>query len=491
MSKINNMIQKITQWKVILAIQFIASVILLVFIFKLGALPMLFIIGSIVILLLLFLISFSLMKPSKKVGKGKIRSILGKMLSLVLSILLLIGSLYVIQSDSVLAAITGANTQTTRFCVYVLDESEYESLSDLSGEVVEVNFSYDDSDKFNEALEALNDANSDIQTQTSDDYASLADDLYNSNVAAIYVNEAYNNMFEENYPDFESETRIIWTYEIVEEISDISKNVNVTEETFTIYISGIDTTGPVSTVSRSDVNMLVTVNPNTKQILLTSIPRDYYVTLANKNQKDKLTHAGLAGVQNSVETIENFMDIDINYYVRVNFTSLIEIVDALGGITVYSPVAFTTRHGNYSIVKGDNQMDGAKALAFVRERYSLSGGDNDRIKNQQRVLAAMLEKAMSSAIITNYSSILKSIEESFETNMSSSEITSLIQMQLNDMASWEILQVQLTGTGTTMTGGAYMPDSALYYMIPDQSSVDSCSSLIKKMVNGETISVSE
>ncbi len=170
----------------------------------------------------------------------------------------------------------------------------------------------------------------------------MANDLYDGQTDAIYINEANYSMLEEEHETFRSDTRVIWSYDIVEKTKDISKNVDVTKEVFTIFISGIDTTGPVSTVSRSDVNMLVTVNPETKQILMTSIPRDYYVTLTNKGKKDKLTHAGLGGVENSVSTIENFMGIDINYYARVNFTSLIEMVDALGGIAVYSPVAFTT-----------------------------------------------------------------------------------------------------------------------------------------------------
>ena len=167
------------------------------------------------------------------------------------------------------------------------------------------------------------------------------------------------------------------------------------------------------------------------------------------------------------------------------------MVDALGGITVDSPVAFTTRHGKYHIVKGNNNLNGQQALGFVRERYGLANGDNDRVKNQQRVLTAMLKKAMSPKIITNYNSILNSIAGSFETNMSSSEITSLIQMQLDDMASWDIHQIQLSGRGTSMTGGAYMPNNKLYYMIPNDESVSYCSSLIKKMMNGEKITIKE
>lgn len=223
--------------------------------------------------------------------------------------------------------------------------------------------------------------------------------------------------------------------------------------------------------------MIVTVNPQSKKILMTSIPRDYYVTLANKGKKDKLTHAGLAGVENSVKTLENFLDIDINYYARVNFTSLIQMVDALGGIEVYSDQDIP----KLGIHKGINQMDGKKALSFSRERYSYKSGDNHRVQNQQKVLEAMLNKMMSPAIITNYSSILDHIDGCFETNMTSDEITSLIKMQLSDKSSWDIQQIQLQGHGAMLTGGAYMPGNRLYYMIPDEDSVSQCVAQIKEV----------
>lgn len=487
-----SLLSKITAWPVILGIQGVASLLLIVLIFKLNALPLLYTLVLIGVVVLLALISFLLMKPSKTTGKGKVRNIIGKVVSLLLSVLLMIGSLYIAQGNSVLDAISGANTKTTRISLVVMDDSSYQKVSDLKNQSVEANLDDEDNAKYmNEAIEALNKEESTIKVENASSYSDMANDLYDKKTEAIFINEANYSMLEEEHNTFLNDTRVIWSYDIVEQTEDISKNVNVTKEVFTIFISGIDTTGPVSTVSRSDVNMLVTVNPTTKQILMTSIPRDYYVTLANRGEKDKLTHAGLGGVENSVETIENFMGIDINYYARVNFTSLIEMVDALGGITVYSPVSFSTMHGGYQVHEGYNEMNGEQALGFVRERYGLAGGDNDRVKNQQRVLTGMLQKAMSPAILTNYSSVLSSIEGSFETNMSSSEITSLIRMQLNDMASWDIYQVQLSGTGQMMTGGSYMPNNRLYYMIPDENSVNECKSLIQQMVNGEEINVEQ
>lgn len=489
MAKKNNIIQKIVDWKVILGIQVLASIVLIALFFKLNALPMLYIGAVIVLVAILCLITFLLMKPSKKKDAGKVRNIVGKIISIILSVVLLFGSLSVAKGDSVIGKITGANSETSRISVIVMKDSVFKDVEDLRGQTIEA--SDTSSQNMQKAIADLKSKVDNIEIQNVDNFVQLADDLYDGKTNAIYIDEGYSSMFEDSHENFSNETRVLYTYEITKEVQDFSKDVNVTNEVFNIFISGIDTTGPVSTVSRSDVNMIVTVNPKTKQILMTSIPRDYYVTLANKGKKDKLTHAGLGGVENSVKTLENFLGIDINYYARVNFTSLIKMVDALGGIDVESPVAFTTMHGGYHIKKGTNHLNGDEALGFVRERYGLANGDNDRVKNQQRVLTAMLEKMMSPAVITNYSKVLDSIAGSFETNMSSSEITSLLKMQLNDMAKWDIMQIQLSGTGKSMTGGAYMPNNKLYYMIPDQDSVNECVSLIKKMDAGEKISISE
>lgn len=485
MSKANSIVKKIIDWKVILGIQVIASLALIGIIFKLGALPMQYAMIVIAIVVLLCLGTFFLMKPSKKKGTGKVRNIIGKLVSILLSVALLFGTLSIAQGTSVLDAITGANIQTQRYSVVVLKDSSYKQLSDLKNETVETVSSVDE-ENAQKAIEAMQKEESSIQTKDIDSYSKMANDLYDENTKAILVNESYYAIIEAEHEDFQNDTRVIWSFDIEEKIKDISKNVNVTKEPFIVYISGIDTSGPVSTVSRSDVNMIVTVNPTTKQILLTSIPRDYYVTLANKGQKDKLTHSGLAGIDNTVETMENFLGIDINYYARVNFTSLIKMVDALGGITINNDVAFTGYNGTY-FAKGNISIDGDEALEYSRERHAFGAGDNERVFHQQIVIMGMLNKMMSPAVITNYSSVLNAIEGCFETNMSSREITSLIQMQINDTASWNMVQKQFSGHGVMQTGGAYMPSSRLYYMIPDDESVSENVAAIKSVLNGETV----
>lgn len=236
-----------------------------------------------------------------------------------------------------------------------------------------------------------------------------------------------------------------------------------------MYISGIDTYGPVSTVSRSDVNMIMTVNPKTKQILLTSIPRDYHVTLASFNARDKLTHSGIYGIEETMSTVENLLNIDLNYYMRVNFTSLITMVDAVGGINVNVDQAVTV--GGHTLSVGSNYMDGETALAFSRERYSYADGDRHRVRNQQAVLTGLLNKLMSASMITNYNSILNSVSGAFETNMESGDLQKLIQMQIDDMSSWDIEQISLDGSGSTSTNCYSMPGYELYVMDPDQSTV--------------------
>ena len=478
-------IKKIISWPVILGIQVITTVVLLFFIFKLNILPTTYAVMVGMILVLLGFINYALMKPNKKEHhrKTKPREIIGKVISLLLSVLMVFGSVMINKGYSTLDDITNSNTKSTHYAIVVLKSSKINSLSELQNESIEYCLQYDKEKDMNQVIAEAKKKESSLNFDVAMTYSKLGDDLYNNTVNAILINTAYNGMFEENHPDFQNEVKEIWTSDIETKVKDFSTRVSVTNTPFIIYISGIDTYGSITTVSRSDVNMIVTVNPNTKKILLTSIPRDYYVTLANMKKKDKLTHSGIAGPENTVKTMAQFLGTDINYYARVNFTSLVTMVDALGGITVNVDQDFSA--GGYSYKLGPQQMNGEEALAYSRERHSFADGDNVRVKHQQDVLMAMLNKMMSPAVITNYSSVLKAISGCFETNMASSDITDLIKMQINDNASWTFKQKQFTGTGVMQTGGAYMPDSKLYYMIPNDDSVKENLQAIKDVLNGK------
>lgn len=462
--------------KILILIQIVFSLFMMYLTKKI--LPMKYwLVISLVLIVFVALILF-LMKSETKT----VRHLISRIVSLIISIVLVFGSVVAYRSFNVLNNITGGKYQTQLFSVAVERFSSYNELTDLEGKTVGI-VSKLDSQKTSQAQE-------DIAKQvnvTFLEYYSideLQNALMNNQVDAIVFNEAYRGLIEENNSDFETETRIIYQYQIKEEVQAINSGStkNVTKDAFNVYISGIDTYGPVSTVSRSDVNMIMTVNPSTKQILLTSIPRDYYVELGNIGALDKLTHSGIYGISETIATAEKLLDINIDYYARVNFSSLVNIVDALGGIDVYSDLTFVPHtNKNITIYEGNNHMNGEMALAYARERYSYQEGDRHRVRNQQDVLTGILNKLMSSAVITNYNDILSVVSDSVEMSFSSKEVQSLIQMQLNDMAGWNIEQISLDGYGDTSTTCYSAPGQALYVMQPDISTVETAKSKINEV----------
>jgi len=231
--------------------------------------------------------------------------------------------------------------------------------------------------------------------------------------------------------------------------------------------------------------MVMTVNPTERKILLTSIPRDYYVTLHSYGALDKLTHAGIYGPEESKSTIEDLLGMDIQYYMKVNFTTVTSLVDALGGITVNSDYAFTSRDGYY-YEEGLNELNGEEALSFVRERKAFSEGDRQRVKNQQAVISGIINKATgSTAILTQYNDLLVAIADNIEISMTAKDMKSLVKMQLDDMRGWDIESISLDGTGSTESvysiQGAYA-----YVMIPDQASIEEAKAEISAVINAGT-----
>ena len=287
-------------------------------------------------------------------------------------------------------------------------------------------------------------------------------------------------IIEESIEDYSSQVKIIYQYGIETEI--VKEEVDLSSA-FSIYISGIDVEGSISKSSRSDVNIIMTVNPDTKQILLTSTPRDFYVEIpeVSGGAKDKLTHAGIYGVDASMRTLEQLYGIDIAYYARVNFTSVVNIVDALGGIEVESEHSFTAKSG-HSFAEGTNYLNGEEALAFARERKSFASGDRQRGKNQEAVIEAVLNKVMSPAILRSANQIIASVSDCVETNMSRDEMTELINMQLDDPAIWSIESQAADGSGSK--GPCYSSGSQnLYIMIPDETIVEECKHKMQAVID--------
>ena len=255
----------------------------------------------------------------------------------------------------------------------------------------------------------------------------------------------------------------------------------VTDEPFNVYISGIDVYGEITKESRSDVNLIATINPKTHKILLTTTPRDYYIQIpgVSEGQSDKLTHAGIYGIDTSIATLENLYDTEIPFYVRVNFTS----VEEMGGVDVESELAFTTGEESGAIVdikEGENHFNGKEALAFVRERKALASGDNQRGKNQQALLTGLIKKAMSPMILFRANGMINSVTGNAETNMSEAQIKSLIRMQLNDMKGWDIESVAATGDDSTKQYCYSYSGGPLYVTVPDWGSVDEIKGKIRE-----------
>ena len=331
------------------------------------------------------------------------------------------------------------------------------------------------------------------------DINAMADAMYDDEIQAMILNEGYISLLteQEPYSDFSDRTKIIYEYVTKQEITSIKPSGSITKQPFVIYCSGSDERdSDINAKSRSDVNILAVVNPKTRQILLVNTPRDYYLPLAFNGELDKLTHAGMYGVQESMAVLDNLYGTKTSYYGRINFWGLIDIVDALGGIDVYSDFAFTTDAGDvrgygyneYSYTEGWNHMNGIEALTFSRERYSFSDGDNQRGKNQMKVIQAIIEKATSPSVLANYQDLLKAVSDNFITNISYDQISSLVQMMQKNGASWNIQTMSATqGSGDTMQPCYSAYGELLYVMPPDYDSVNRIREVIDQVMNGEEI----
>ena len=272
----------------------------------------------------------------------------------------------------------------------------------------------------------------------------------------------------------------------------------ITKEPFVIYLSGVDTRGELTENARSDVNILAAVNPVTKRVALINTPRDYYVDLAGTDSKDKLTHAGLYGVETSMATLGNLYGVNVDHYIRINFAGFINIVDALGGVDVNSDYEFTTvgmevpnengdgiHMAGYTFTKGINHLNGEQALCFARERHAFGDGDNQRGRNQMAVIRAIVDKASSPAILKGYQKVLDAVSSSFITSLTYEDISSLVQMQLRDNVHWNITSYSVSGEGG-MEPCYSAGNETLWVMWPNATQINTAKSLIQQVLNGET-----
>ena len=382
--------------------------------------------------------------------------------------------------------------ETKEYDVLVLKDSDYKNIKELNEKKIGYTKGLDTS--IDEALKELN-KKVDSKNVELNGYGELFNGLNSNNIDALLISHTYyetiiENEKSENEDDKVSQTtnstydkyRILYTFKIAEKTVELTKEVNVISEPFNIYITGIDTYGEITEKNRSDVNIIMSVNPKTNKIVLVNIPRDYYVDLAGTNSKDKLTHAGIYGVDTSIKTIQNLLDVDINYYIKLNYNALIKIVDALGGVDVYSEHKFTSGQLFVHFNEGMNHVNGKEALEFVRTRKAFLQGDRVRGENQQRMIQAIFKKASSPSILIKYDSILKSLEGNFVTNIKTEDIMSLVNMQLDKMPSWEFSSISLNGSDAHELTYSY-PGQELYVMIPNEESVNEAKKVLSENAN--------
>ncbi|HFI0146528.1 TPA: LCP family protein [Streptococcus suis] len=321
-----------------------------------------------------------------------------------------------------------------------------------------------------------------LVTSPATSYLTAYQSMLNGESQAMVFNGVFTNILENEDPDFFSKVKKIYSFKVTQTVETATEQVS--GDSFNIYISGIDTYGPISSVSRSDVNIIMTVNRATHKILLTTTPRDSYVAIADggQNQYDKLTHAGIYGVNASVHTLENLYGIDISNYIRLNFTSFLQLIDLVGGIDVENTQEFTS--GGYNFPVGTVHLDAEQALIFVRERYSLANGDNDRGKNQEKVIAALIKKLSSPENLRNYQAILTGLEGSIQTDLSLETIIGLVNTQLESGTQFTVESQALTGTGRSDLSSYAMPGSQLYMMEINQDSLEQAKAAIQSVLDG-------
>lgn len=471
-------------------IQAVASVVFMIALFVLDMLPVKYLAIIAGLLLIALLIVFTSQLLSKKKG------IAGKIFSVLMSVILAVGSFYIFKANGTVSEISGSGTKVDKVVVAVLADDPAESIQDAKDYSFGVQYALK-GEEIQETVGAINEELGSAIAET--EYRSVQEQataLHNGDVQAIIYNEAYNGILSEEFGDFGNSIKVIYSHSIETKVeNNAAEQVEVKDDTFTVYISGIDVYGAIETNSRSDVNIMAVVNPTSHQILLVTTPRDYYVEIPgiSGGELDKLTHAGIYGVDASMATLGQLYDTTIDFYARVNFTSLVEMVDALGGVDVYSEQAFTTSEDTglvMNVVQGENHFNGQQALAFSRERMNVDGGDFQRGKNQQAVITAMIKKAVSPAILVGANGILNSVSGNVDTNMSQDQIQTLIKTQLSDGGAWNIKSVAAEGTGDQQYCFS-SPGSLLYVTQPDPNSVASIKAMIDSVENGEVFTDSE
>ena len=428
------------------------------------------------------------------------RFIGGTIFAVILVAILGFGGFYINKTRTAISDISSVTTEVTQMAVYVKSDDAADSVEATKGYNYGILSSLDRENTDGAVEHLKSEFGTDVQTTEYAGLTELADGLLNGEVNAMLLNSAYLSVYEDmdGYTDFGTKVKEVGTVDVETEIQAAAEETPVEPITtanggkvYTIYLSGIDTRGEMTAKSRSDVNIIATVNTDTHEILLVSTPRDYYVPLSiSGGVPDKLTHAGIYGIDVCMDTLGMLYDIDINYYFRINFGGFVKVIDALGGITVDSDYDFDSKNIlGYHFNKGENYVNGEQALVFARERYAFQEGDRQRGRNQMAVIRGVVKKALSPEILTSYSSILSSLDGCFGTNITYEEIAQILQQQLSNGGDWTIVSYSVDGTGATEK--PYSMSQKAYVMVPDYNTVDKAKSLMEKVRNGEVVTQEE
>lgn len=481
---------------VIFSIVMIAATMYLLFnIIKLNVLPtkLLFLITIVFVLLdLIFILLLCF------ATKGVVSKIICIIFTLAISLASCLGGYYMSKTGGLLSNMTNvAKHSKNTVSVVVKESSDMKKKTDLAGRSVGTlaNINTVGSKKI---LKELTNSGISMEQKEFGSMTEMLESFYNGEVDSIVISESSRSQITDidAYKDFDNNTRVVYQTSYKVENTDKANAVsNITTTPFNVLISGSDTRGGFDENGRSDVIMVATVNPKTGTILLTSVPRDFYVTTAcdagdgcQQGALDKITHTGIHGTNTTKRTVEQLLGIEINYTFKVGFDTVTDIVDAVGGIDVNVEPGYECNNflhaPGLSVHAGVNHLNGEQALGYARERYAYSEGDRQRTKNQQQVLMGIVDKVTSPAIVTNYASIMDSMSDTFSTTMSSQEISDLIKYQLNKNPKWKMEQYMVNGTGDTLMC-AELGDAA-YVMVPDQSTVTTAKNKINAVLAGKS-----
>lgn len=434
-------------------------------------------------------------------GRGKFRMTAGVLMAVMLIAVLTAGNVYVHKTLETMGKITKVETELIHVGIYVRsdDPNNYDDVAATYRHGILKDLDREGTDG---ALAQMEDIlGTEVSCQEYERLPELIDALRNGEVDAIVLNQAFLELLAEmeGYENLMSTVREAVLKQVEVEIvkpvapegTDPADSTEPDKEKdplapFGVYISGTDIRGRITTRSRSDVNIMAVVNPRTRQVLLVSTPRDYFVPLSISNGvPDKLTHAGIYGVEVSKDTLGMLYGIDMDYYFRVNFRGFEKVIDALGGITVNSEYEFRTTDKLYFFYKGENELNGAEALAFSRERKVFGDGDRQRGKNQMAVIKAVINKALSPAILTSYTQILAALEENIDTSVPMKLLGNLVSMQLEEGGSWNVVTYSVDGTGDSEI--PFSMSQYAYVMQPDYETVEHAKELIQSVLNGEIL----